>query len=152
MAQVKKQKQAEALPPKAGKGAGLRSVLLKKVHVLKRQQGLDDPAWRTMLWENFGVESSANLDLAQLSTLATQLAGGAEQDKTARRASGAPSRATQQQINYIRQLWSEFARSKNVESLETWLNRFHKVSRLEWLPRATASKVIAILERETRHA
>ncbi|AGW14149.1 putative GemA, modulation of host genes [Megalodesulfovibrio gigas DSM 1382 = ATCC 19364] len=138
----------ETLPPKDPR----RTALLKKVHVLKRQQGMDDAAWRTMLAENFQVSSSGDLPVEKLVALANHLGGVLPAQQPARRASGAQSRATQRQINYIRKLWSEFARSKDVGSLEVWLNRFHKVARLEWLPRETASKVIAILERETGHA
>lgn len=141
----------------------LRKKLLAKVHCQKRDLGLDDDAWRAILGERHGVASAALLTVEQLMILASTLGpsqapdqGAPRQAYTApRTATGKPSKATQAQINQICALWSRYARHTDVRTLETWLERHFKCSRLEWLPRGVASKAIAALERaiaERAHA
>lgn len=62
-------KPAKVTPRKqkrGSKGEEQRKSLLAKIHVAKKQLGLDDAEYRAMLEGNFGVMSAASLDLHEL--------------------------------------------------------------------------------------
>jgi hypothetical protein len=43
-----------------------RKAMLAKIHIAKAQLGLKEEEYRDMLWHNFGVDSSADLDMERL--------------------------------------------------------------------------------------
>ena len=58
-------KQSNAKP----KNTSLRRALLAKVHIAKKELGLDDDLYRIILSDEFGVESAKNLSNAELGQL-----------------------------------------------------------------------------------
>lgn len=146
MTAPKKNNQGKPFPNSAGGAQIRRRQLLGKVHAIKKTLGWSDDTWRGVLVSRYQQDSSGKLEMLQLIDFANHLE---HCQLELRKASGAPDRASQQQLNYLRLLWSKFARKNSLKSLESWLHKHFKVSRLEWLPRDTASKAITTLERET---
>lgn len=143
------------MPPRRRSAADslARRQLLGAVHIAIKDLGMDDATYRDMLGRRFGVDSASKLDNPDLLRLCDHFAdlGWVYKPKAKpakpRKASGPDTRATQAQIDRIRRLWDAHARNRGWKALESWLGKYWKCDRIEWLPRAAASKVITVLER-----
>lgn len=130
-----------------------RRQLLAAVHIAVKDLGMEDAAYRELLRRRFNADTAANLDNPDLIRLCDMFAEMGWQYRpkarqiTPRKASGPSSRATQAQIERIRRLWDDHARVRGWKALESWLGKYWKCDRIEWLPRPTASKIITVLER-----
>lgn len=67
---ARKQDQAKVAPRKrGGLQREIQKAMLAKVHIAKQRLGLDDEAYRGILSERFGVDSSKDLDMVGLNDL-----------------------------------------------------------------------------------
>jgi len=123
------------------------SIAPKKValvHVAKRQVGLEDAEYRTMLVRVAGVDSAADLTEADFELVMRELTRlGFRPRKGFGRREGFASPA---QVKLIRVLWDEFqgklGGDAGDKALNAWLTRYHHVSALRFL---TTEKAAAVL-------
>ena len=128
----------------------MRKSLLAKVHIAKKSLGLSDAAYRALLNDLFGEESAAALTVPQLCGLCDHFDKLGFQASPSCRASGSATRCSEAQIRTIKALWNQMARHKGWRSLERWLEKYWKVSKVQWLRKEDASKAIGVLQREVR--
>ena len=92
-----------------------RAHLIKMVHILKAQIGLDDVEYKEILRERYGVDSSKDLELCDLESFAITLGYVPNNfDKAIK------GKATQKQINTIMGIWEEIARDKSAMALRNF--------------------------------
>jgi phage gp16-like protein len=147
-----------------------RAQALKLVHVARRDLSMDDAAWRDLLRQKFGVESSKDLDISGLYRLIEHLkhcgfrvrhavskAPGAGGHKSA----GAPARsrplagAAQEspgEAAKIRALWLFLAelglvRNRSEAALAAYVKRVTGVDALQWLDGSQTAMIIETLKR-----
>ncbi|TDX60780.1 uncharacterized protein DUF1018 [Methylosinus sp. sav-2] len=114
------------------------------LHVAKKQLGLDDETYRSILKKVGGAESAAELDrygyeeaLAEFKRLGFR-ATSPNRSFGLRR-----GMATPEQVGLIRKLWTEWAAGEEPEKgLDAWLERSFHVSALRFLPADKAGKAI----------
>jgi len=120
------------------------------IHVAKKQLGLDDDAYRTVL-ASAGVASAKDIKTdAQFNTVmsAFQSLGFKSTSPAGRRmntVTGAPGMISKRQEYYIRGLWLLASRFKDEKSLRKIIKRIGKVDDISFLPRRSASAVILAL-------
>ncbi|MGE4552851.1 MAG: phage protein GemA/Gp16 family protein [Desulfovibrionaceae bacterium] len=140
-----------------------RKALLGKVHIGRKQLGLDGGAWRGLLAELFGVASSADLTDAELIRLVDHLAGlGAvfESKGHPRKKPGYQARAAGRRSDFyeipdgpsapmqrkVAALWRSLG--YDMTSLDTRVRREFGVDALRWLTdRKDLRRLIVDLER-----
>jgi hypothetical protein len=134
------------------------------LHVAKRECGLDDEAYRALLWGSCGVESASGVTTWKQYYAALEAfkkLGFRIQTKTSR-ASGLketdtetprnPDWITARQEYFIRGLWDLASRVKDGGSLRAMIKRIGKVDDIRFLQKADAQKVILALRDITKKA
>lgn len=130
---------------------------LALAHVAKKQLGMDDDAYRTVLMRAAGVRSARDLDAAGFEAVMDEFGRlGFE----ARPKAGGPDYgrrwgfASPAQVRLLRQLWQEYTRGEGTElSLGKWLKRTYGCDALRFLTAADAPKAItALKEMAARHS
>lgn len=121
---------------------------IAQIHVAKARLGLTDDAYRTLLRDHGGVESSKDLDDTGFECVMLGFRElGFESDWLKRHFGYRPGMATPRQVALIRKLWGNFTEGKGDEAqLGKWLYRTFKVSSPRFLTKAIAGKAIAALE------
>ncbi len=133
-----------ALPPSSRVG------LIGKIHVAKKQLGLDDDAYRDILRGATGKQSCSTMNEGELeNTLSAFKKLGFKPDKGARRA-GARRLADSPHAKKIRAMWLELhekgaVRDPSEKALATYVMRMVKVSDLHWINSIQASVIINAL-------
>lgn len=126
---------------------------LAKIHIGKKDLGLDDDTYRDILYQAGGVESAANLDWKGREAVLERFR---ELGWKARSKSGHPGHASRSladdpQSKKIRALWLALhevgkVRDASEMSLATYVKRMTGVSALQWLNTRQASAVIEALK------
>lgn len=129
-----------------------RLRLIKLIHVARREMRMDDETYRLMLSGMTGLDgatSTANLSVPNLLRVLEQLKqrGFKPRPKKA----GTRPRANDEQSRKIRSLWLELhdlgeVRDPSEEALANFVKSMTKVSALQWLNVAQASRVIENLK------
>jgi len=120
------------------------------IHVAKKQLGLDDAAYRAILY-GVGLESSKDIKTdTQFNTVmaAFQQLGFKSTSRVDNRyntVSGIPGMITKRQEYYIKGLWELASRVKDEASLRKIIKRIGKVDNISFLPKRSASAVILAL-------
>lgn len=124
-----------------------RRKLIAKVHVAKKQLGLDDHLYRAVLQRVTGRDSSKHLSAEQLDATLREFRrlGWSPKSATGKRPSANP------QVRLIWALWNGMARSgclrkPSRSALRTFVFNQTGVSDPEWLDAKQASNVIAALQ------
>jgi phage gp16-like protein len=137
---------------------------IRVLHVAKRQCGLDDEAYRALLWGAAGVESSSGVTtwrqyddcLAAFKKLGFKVqskSGGESELKEAEPQEGRQEgMISSRQEYYIRGLWDLASRTKSEASLRKMTRRIGGVDDVRWLTREGAGKVILALRDIARKA
>ncbi|WP_342239680.1 regulatory protein GemA [Inquilinus sp. OTU3971] len=122
-----------------------RASAIAKVHVAKKQLGLDDEAYRAMLRRVTGRDSAADLNAVQLGNVIREFVrlgwtGGADL-RTGRTSTG----------RLIRALWHDASREKSEASLRSMIRRVlglaeDVIPEPDMLSVADASKVVEALK------
>lgn len=117
---------------------------LSIIHVAKRQLGLDDGAYRALLWNLAGVRSSRELTPAGFELLMLRFAElGFASTSRLKPLPARAGMATPAQVQKMRALWAEFTNGKGTDlSLGKWLDSRFKVSSVRFVDAGLAQSVI----------
>lgn len=128
--------------------ADKRAEDFRRIHGLARLLGLDDDAYRSMLMDRYGVQSSKDLPpqsrKALIRSLSQQVAGKARNfsdlsDRQKHKASPAQLRA-------IEAMWATVSRAKAADARRKALNAFCErltgVSCIQWIGKSDAKTLI----------
>jgi len=118
------------------------------LHVARRQLGLDDDAYRDVLFNAAGVRSAKDLDGTGFDLVMRRFAELGFQS-TSRRKPLAARRdmASPAQVQLIRELWAQFTDGQGDDrSFGKWLDGRFKVSSIRFVSRDLAPKVIGALK------
>ncbi len=124
---------------------------LAKIHIAKKDLGLDDPTYRALLQRVAGVRSARDLDPAGCRAVLAELRRAGWTPKPPRRAQ-ARTLASDPQARKIRALWlalydAGIVRDAREQALAHYAQRMTGVARLEWLDTHQAARVIEALKR-----
>lgn len=114
------------------------------IHVAKSQLGLDDAAYRDLLWRLTGVRSSRELTPSGFELLMRRFAElGFRSTSRLKPLPARAGMATPAQVQKMRALWAEFTDGKGTElSLGRWLDGHFKVSSVRFVDAELAQQVI----------
>lgn len=129
-----------------------RLRLIKLIHVARREMRMDDETYRLMLSGMTGLDgatSTANLSVPNLLRVLEQLKQRGFKPRPNK--AGTRPRANDEQSRKIRSLWLELhdlgeVRDPSEEALANFVKSMTKVSALQWLNVAQASRVIENLK------
>lgn len=122
---------------------------VKIIHIAKAKTGLDDEAYRALLWGAAGVDSATQIRTSQQYNAV--MAGFANLGFTVkkRKVESQPTRPanmiTARQEYYIRGLWELASRAKDERSLRGICKRITGVDDLSFCPKSKASALILAL-------
>lgn len=118
------------------------------IHIAKKQLGLTEDAYRSILWHIGGVESSKELDQIGFECVMQYLAAlGFKSDWTRKFYGHRPGMPTPAQVSLIRALWREYTDGEGDDlSLGQWLDRFFHVTALRFVSQEQAHKAITALK------
>jgi len=124
---------------------------IKLIHVAKRDLGLDDETYRSMLEGLTGKSSSRDLEAWELDRVIDHMVSRGFQVRAGRGGKPAHKLADDPQSKLIRHLWlklHEMGEVKNPseEALALFVRRQTKRDRLEWISSSQASQVIEALK------
>lgn len=124
---------------------------LALIHIAKKDLGLDDDAYRDMLWTVARVRSSAELDFSGRIKVLEHLKSRGFKPKQAAKAKQKAPLSNEPQHKMIRGLWLELhAVGTVLDPSEQAISRFiknqTKIDRIEWLSTSQASQVIERLK------
>ena len=149
----------------ANSGASIaQKKWIQILHVAKRDCGLDDEAYRAVLFRAAGVESARDIktwkqyenalqafyNIGFRMNSKTSIASGLKETDTATKRN--PAWITVRQEYYIRGLWDLASRKKDEASLRAIIKRIGGVEDLRFLMRVDAQKVILALRDITGRA
>lgn len=122
---------------------------LAKIHIAKKQLGLDDETYRAMLWTIARVRSAADLDFTGRQRVLHHLRKRGFQGKPGAQPAPAPMDA---QVAKIRALWIELRDQGGItdgseKALQAFVRRQTGVDALAWLSTGEASDVIESLKK-----
>ncbi|QNH80555.1 regulatory protein GemA [Pseudomonas protegens] len=129
-----------------------RLRLIKLIHVARREMRMDDETYRLMLSGMTGLDgatSTADLSVPNLQRVLEQLKQRGFKPRPNK--AGTRPRANDEQSRKIRSLWLELhdlgeVRDPSEEALANFVKSMTKVSALQWLNVAQASRVIENLK------
>lgn len=122
---------------------------VKIIHIAKAKTGLDDEAYRALLWGAAGVDSASQIRTSQQYNAV--MAGFANlgftvKKRTVESQSTRPANMiTARQEYYIRGLWELASRGKDERSLRGICKRITGVDDLSFCPKSKASALILAL-------
>ncbi len=122
---------------------------MKLVYVAKTKTRLTEEQYRAALVQIGGVASLTELDTDGFEALMGffEYLGFAPAEPKGQSCGMRPGMATIGQIEFIRNLWSEYMRNEAGEDeLNKWLERCWKISSLRFLRKETAPRVITALK------
>ncbi len=132
------------------KSGGISKKQIALIHVAKRDLGLTDDEYRSVLALYGDCESAAELDFIGFSSVMKYFtACGFRSSWTKRTYGSRPGMATPAQVDLIRSLWCEYVGKvdANDAGLNNWLEKHHKVTALRFVSSEKASKVIYALKK-----
>lgn len=122
-----------------------RQSELAKIHVAKKQLGLDDEVYRAMLRHVAGVESAADLDAAGRAMVLDHLRRAGFRDAR-KRTTPAPDRAA-----LVSKVRAFLANAKRPDSYaDSMARRMFRVDRYEWLDTDQLGRLVAALWYDAR--
>lgn len=132
----------------------LRRDDLSKIHIAKKQLGLDDDTYRAMLWSIARVRSAKDLDFTGRQRVLHHLRKRGFKGKPAAASAPAPA-PMDPQIAKIRALWLELRDVGGIDdaserALQAFVRRQTGVDALAWLSTSQASAVIESLKQWLR--
>lgn len=123
---------------------------LAKIHIAKKDLGLDDETYRALLQRVAGVQSARDLDAKGCSTVLAEFYRSGWRPKPPRSKQGA-TLANDPQSRKIRALWltlfdAGVVRDASEQALGRYCKRQTGVERLHWLSAGQARKLIEALK------
>jgi len=147
------------------KGDAYRNKLVQLIHVAKKDLGLDDDAYRAVLREQTGAETTSHLGIKGLEKVLDHMQARGFVIRARPKGKAAPLKRepihdSDEQIRKIRSLWLELRdmgvlRDSSEAALNNYCARITGIARLDWVPTTTRlSQIIETLkkwvEREAR--
>jgi phage gp16-like protein len=131
--------------------ADVRRRELAQIHIAKAQLGMDDDAYREILWAVCRVKSSAELDWAGRKRLLEHLKACGFKSRPPKSA-GQDRLGDSSQAKLIRSLWLELhaagtVRDPSEKALAAWVKRMTGVDAVRWLKPAQLNQVIEALKK-----
>jgi phage gp16-like protein len=143
--------------------AAMRNKLIAKIHVAKKQLGLDDDQYRSIIQgaTNGEADSCKDCNEAQLERIMTQMTewgfkpvvtapaeGSKPKVKLSPVTRGKPDPT---QVDKIRAVWIDLAnkgiiRNRSDDAIQSFAKRLTRVDRLEWLTTKQCQTVLAALK------
>lgn len=110
-----------------------------------------DDAYRVMLLEVGGVESSKDLDEAGFNRVMARFeALGFKSRRSSKSFGHRRGMATPKQIQYVRDMWKQYTGSDNETSLNRWLEHHFHISNIRFVNNEIVAKVLPALKAMTR--
>lgn len=116
-----------------------RNNQLAQIHIAKKELGMDDDTYRSMLWTVARVNSSRDLDMHGRYKVVMHLkALGWKPGRSKKKSPASAHKLSKTQLDKIRALWIEMGNDGIVKNpTETNLNKFAKrltgIDRVDWL-------------------
>ncbi|MAO56703.1 MAG: hypothetical protein CMM61_13545 [Rhodospirillaceae bacterium] len=135
-----------------------RTALIAKVHIAKKDLGLDDDTYRDVLETVTGKTSCRDIDAAGLSAVLDHFAArGWAPGKVAgadKRRQNFRARSTKKYVRLIYVYWRLLTEAgvTNKAGLDAFVKRQTKVDSVEWLSAAQGNQVIEALKEMARRA
>ncbi len=129
-----------------------RSNAFKRIHTLVHLIGMDDEAYRDMLFDRYSVKSSKELSAPQRVALIKVLETQAKEAVLKRQAEyqKSPNMATTAQIRAIEAMWMGVSKMPTREAKKEALNRFCAritgIAFVSWLNKTNAHKLIKAIQ------
>lgn len=132
----------------------LRNSLIAKIHIAKKQLGLDEEAYRSLLKRVGGKDSARDLDASGLKLVMDEMVRLGFRVGEARGKKLSPvtrGKGSKTQVDKIRALWIQAAqvgvvRNRYERGLNGFAKKMFKVERVEWLTGVQAQKCIEALK------
>lgn len=122
---------------------------VKIIHIAKAKTGLDDEAYRALLWGAAGVDSATQIRTSQQYNAVmagfANLGFQVQKRKVESQATRPANMITARQEYYIRGLWELASRAKDERSLRGICKRITGVDDLSFCPKSKASALILAL-------
>lgn len=122
---------------------------VKIIHIAKAKTGLDDEAYRALLWGAAGVDSASQIRTSQQYNAVmagfANLGFTVQKRKVESQSSRPANMITARQEYYIRGLWELASRAKDERSLRGICKRITGVDDLSFCPKSKASALILAL-------
>lgn len=128
-----------------------RGEELAKIHIGKKELGLNDDIYRDILWQAGGVESAKDLTWQGRQAVIARMIELGWKPKTARPAKQTRPLAADPQSKKIRAIWLELheagkVRDSSESALASYVKRMTNIAALQWLNTHQASRVIEALK------
>ncbi len=121
-------------------------AMIAKIHIAKKEMGLDDASYRNVLKAATGKESSKDLSERELERVLGKFKELGWKPKVAATSQGAyrSSRSAKPNIRLIHELWNglEIRGAVSAAGLGAFVKRQTGVDNVEWLDTTQANKVI----------
>lgn len=126
-------------------GRHARGAALAKVHIAKKELGLEDETYRDILERVTGQRSAARLEDRQLGAVLSELR------RLGWKPRGRKPRPKNPMLRKIHALWGILAdhghvRSREEQAINSYIKRMTGIERPEWLTTADCSRVIESLK------
>lgn len=122
---------------------------VKIIHIAKAKTGLDDEAYRALLWGAAGVNSASQIRTSQQYNAVmagfANLGFQVQKRKVGSQSTRPANMITERQEYYIRGLWELASRAKDERSLRGICKRITGVDDLSFCPKSKASALILAL-------
>lgn len=122
---------------------------VKIIHIAKAKTGLDDEAYRALLWGAAGVDSASQIRTSQQYNAVmagfANLGFQVQKRKVGSQSTRPANMITERQEYYIRGLWELASRAKDERSLRGICKRITGVDDLSFCPKSKASALILAL-------
>lgn len=122
------------------------------IHTLVHLLGMNDDAYRDMLFDRYGVRSSKQLSSLQRNSLIRQLRQQVhgEASQFSNFANRAKHKATPAQLRAIEAMWSQVSRAETLEARRSALNAFCKrltgIDMIIWISKEDAKILINAMQ------
>ncbi len=136
----------------------LRNVMIAKIHLAKKQLGLDDDTYRSIIQQAVGKDSSAKCTDKQLVKIIEKLKekGWSDQkprtiNDKARKERKSYEKSNKPSISKIYALWGVLQRSGKIKSkdkaaLDVFVRKYTGIDHVKWLDEVQAQKIIEMLK------
>lgn len=135
-------------------GDAYRNKLVQLIHVAKKDLGLDDDAYRAVLREQTGAETTSHLGIKGLEKVLDHMQARGFVIRAKPRGKAAPLKREvisddDEQIRKIRSLWLELRdmgvlRDSSEAALNNYCKRITGIARLDWVP--TTTRLTQVIE------
>lgn len=120
---------------------------LSVIHIAKKELGLDDDTYQSVLYQLDGVTSSKDLSPAGFHLVMSYFTKcGFRSTWTKRTFGDRGDMASPAQVDLVRDLWKKYSGDEGDVGWNAWIKKYFKVSALRFVDDRTIGKVITALK------